>query len=109
MNWEKIGAESKHFRMEPSPEAWYSVEERIRNEQGKVWNFRSVLKVAAAILLLVVAGIWYLGQPKPQGVPPSYTLESLPLDEVDEVAVMALNFRNFLEINHPDIMENSKR
>lgn len=110
MNWEKIGETSRNYKAQPSPEAWDRVQSRLQNHQKPVIKLRILWQAAAAVLCVFgAAGILYWDQSRPMLAEPVFTLEALNSNQVDQVAVMALDFRKFLEAHHPDLAHPAKK
>lgn len=110
MNWEKIGETSRNFKAQPSGEAWNRVQTRLQNKQKPSILMSTWMKVAAAALLVLgIAGTLYWNQPSPADANPIFTLEALNAEEVDQVAVMALDFTKYIEIHHPDMVLHPKQ
>lgn len=105
MNWEKIGETSRNFKAQPSKEGWNRVQIRLQNKQKPIILMSTWLKVAAAALLVLgIAGTLYWNQSVPTEAESTFTLEALNSEEVDQVAVMALDFTKYIESHHPELV-----
>jgi len=109
MNWEKIGETARNYSIEPSAQAWQKVEERLHSEPHPQKKQRPFFRAAAAILILAVAGTLYWNNVKERERAQAFTLELVNPEDVDQVALMALDFRKYLEIHHPTLAHPSKR